>query len=173
MGDSGLFGKEVTCVVHHWIIKCKFCLEWAVQREAPQNMAPFSILRDPQLHSHWPSYSHWSRFTVKPGDKQTNKSSAHCGSLTPQSHKVTDGQNRKEWIIPQPKIISLRRPWRQKTEEKKENQNEELQVAWIKTDAKECLSASENLRFGFHLVHQLSCETTYKWLMRFFITSEH
>lgn len=92
----------------------KFCLEWAVQWEAPQNVAPFSILREPQLHSHWPSYSHCSCCTVKRSDKQTNKSSAHCGSLKRQSHKVSDGQNRKEWIIAQPKIIFLRKPWRKK-----------------------------------------------------------
>lgn len=97
----------------------KFCLARAVQREAPKNMAPFSILRDPQLHSHWPSYSHCSCCTVKRRDKQTNKSSAHCGSLKRQSHKVSDGQNKNEWIIPQPKIISLRGPWRKKKMEKK------------------------------------------------------
>lgn len=32
------------CTAHHWIMKWKFCLEWAVQREAPQNVAPFSVI---------------------------------------------------------------------------------------------------------------------------------
>lgn len=32
MGVFGFFGKEDKCANHHWIIKWKFCLEWAVHK---------------------------------------------------------------------------------------------------------------------------------------------
>lgn len=84
---------EVTCIRCIMMTKWKFCLEWAAQREALPNVAPWGIHDSTHndLVTATAAVVQWNAAINKP------TSPLHTvGAWKWQTHKVCDGQKRKE-----------------------------------------------------------------------------